>query len=108
MLYFVGPLVIRLTVGKRNEFVRRHATEALNAQITFGIMWNLSASLAWGLAAATGNSAWHVLFLGMGFAFVWILATSILGGRAAWRGRPWRYPASIRFVPGGWPRPIST
>ena len=104
MLYFVGPLVIRLTIGKRNEFVRRHATEALNAQITFGVLWNLFALLAWGLAAITGNGAWHTLFAGMGLVFLWILTSSIIGARAAWRGRPWRYPGAIRLVPGGWPR----
>jgi uncharacterized Tic20 family protein len=103
MLYFVGPLVIRLTVGKRDQSVRRHATEALNAQITFGIVWNLSALLALGLVAATGNDTWNWLFAGMGLAFVWILVTSILGARAAWQGCPWRYPGAIRFVSGGWP-----
>ena len=104
MLYFVGPLVIRQTVGKRNDFVRQHATEALNAQITFGIVWNLSALLAWALTAATDNGKWEVLLAGMGLAFLWIVTTSILGARAAWRRAAWRYPGAIRFVPGGWPR----
>ena len=103
MLYFVGPLVIRQTIGKRDDFVRQHATEALNAPITFGILWNLSALLAWGLTAATDNGKWQFLFAGMGLAFVWILTGSIIGARAAWRGDAWRYPGAIRFVPGGGP-----
>ena len=31
---FVGPLVLMLVGGKRSEYVRRHAVEALNFQIT--------------------------------------------------------------------------
>ena len=36
---FIVPLVIYLTEGKKNAFVRDHSREALNFQITFAIVW---------------------------------------------------------------------
>lgn len=99
MLYFVGPLVIRQTAGKSDPFVRRHATEALNAQITFGLVWN-----AFGLPGIYGGLSPWIFLGGMAAAFCWILITSLVGVRRAWTGRAWRYPCSLRFVPGGFAR----
>lgn len=99
MLYFVGPLVIRQTAGKSDDFVRRHATEALNAQITFGIVWN-----AFGLPGIYGDLSPWIFLSGMGASFGWMVITSAIGVRRAWTGRAWRYPGSIRFVRGGFAR----
>jgi uncharacterized Tic20 family protein len=97
-LYFVGPLVIRLTAGKDNVYVRHHSTEALNAQITFAIVWNLCG--IGGVLLAAINDAFLFLLLGAGIGFIWILTTSILGAVRAWRGVWWRYPGSLRLVRG--------
>jgi uncharacterized Tic20 family protein len=99
-LYFVGPLVIRLTIGKDNAYVKHHATEALNAQITFGILWNVCGIGAMVFVGITDNDMFIWLMLGVGASFIWILVTSILGAMHAWRGDWWRYPGSVRLVRG--------
>src|SRR5437763_352019 len=70
-LYFVGPLIIRLTLGNNDDFIRHHSTEALNAQITFGIAWNVFGIGAMILSAVTGNGRFFLLLIGSGAAFVW-------------------------------------
>jgi uncharacterized Tic20 family protein len=104
MLWFVGPLVVRQTVGRKDAFVRQHATEALNANLTLVVYWNAGPLLGWVLEDVTGSSAWQALSAGMALAFGWIVVTAIRGARAAYRGQPYRYPVIVRAVPGGWPR----
>jgi uncharacterized Tic20 family protein len=104
VLWFVGSLVIRQTVGRGSDVVRRHATEALNANLTLALYWNAGPLLAMVLSSETGNEAWNVLWAGMPIALAWIVINSIRGFRHASREEPFRYPAIIRFVPGGWPR----
>jgi len=107
MLWFVGPLVIRQTIGRRDDYVRRHATEALNANLTLAGYWNIGPVLGIILSDATGNTAWNALWAGMAFAFIWIAVSSALGARAAYQGRPYKYRAIVRFVPGGWPKQLT-
>src|SRR5690348_5723863 len=42
--FFMMPVFValgfRLTLGKKDAFIRHHATEALNLQIWFAILWN--------------------------------------------------------------------
>lgn len=104
VLWFVGSLVIRQTIGPRSEVVRRHATEALNANLTLFIYWNAGPVLAMSLTRATGNDSWNALWAGIPVALLWIVVNSVRGFRHASREQPFRYPATIRFVPGGWPR----
>jgi len=74
---FVGPLVLMLLSGKRSEYVRRHAAEAVNFQLTlllltivtfgvggvvYAVAWVLSAVAA--VCALAGSSA---------FRYPWIL-----------------------------------
>lgn len=103
-LYFVLPLVLRLTVGKKDSFVRAHATEALNGMITFAIIWNLSIGSGWIASSATNDFRWFYLAIGGVVAFLWILGDSILGAVRAYQGVPYRYPGNIRMVRGGFPR----
>lgn len=88
LIGFIAPLIVMLVYGERSPFVRRHAVEALNFQITVAI----------GFAAA-----FVLMFVLIGFLLlpvVWIgsIVFSIVGGLAANRGEEYRYPVSIRLV----------
>jgi uncharacterized Tic20 family protein len=90
---FIGPLVIYLTTGKQDPFVRHHSSEALNFQITLLIAMIASAAL---------------LCLLVGFLLVFIvpivaIVLEIQGTLAASRGEWWRYPINIRMVSGAAP-----
>jgi hypothetical protein len=106
VLAVILPLIIRQTEGKKNEYARHHSTEALNFQLTFLVVW-LSGSVV-GIAALIGTAtpsgsvtAWVALpFVLMFAVFVAGAAMSIVGAVHASRGDWWRYPVSIRFVPG--------
>jgi hypothetical protein len=54
--WFVLPLVIRLTGGRDNEYVRHHSTEALNFMITAGVLYAIGMALWFaGIAASFGS-----------------------------------------------------
>jgi uncharacterized Tic20 family protein len=91
---FLAPLIIMLTVGNQSPFVRKHAVESLNFQISL---------LIYGGAAVL----FTVLTLGVGLlvvlpiagialvaALVFLIQASI---RAA-HGQDYRYPLTLRFV----------
>lgn len=87
---FLGPLIIYLVNGDKDPFVRHHAAEALNFQITLVIAYLVSFVL---------------MFLLIGFLLlpvVWIgsLVLMIMGAVNANKGEWWRYPVNIRIVPG--------
>ena len=93
-LPFMGPLIIYL-IKKENPFVRRHAAEALNFNLSIMIY-----SVALGIVTAI------LLFVFIGilliplflvlFAawFIFVIVASV----AASRGEEYRYPLTIRFV----------
>ncbi|MDQ1536432.1 MAG: uncharacterized protein QOE58_825 [Actinomycetota bacterium] len=85
---FLGPLIGYLVFKDRGMFIRKHAAEALNFQLTMWIGLIISFPL---------------LFVGIGFLtggaiFVAMLVCHILGAVAANEGREYRYPFTIRFV----------
>ena len=87
-LPFLGALVVFLMYKDRSAFVRRHALESLNFQLTLLIGYVISAVL---------------MFVLIGFATAAALAVAsivlqILGAVAASRGEDYRYPLTIRFV----------
>lgn len=87
---FLGPLIVYLTVGKDDPFVRHHASEALNFQLT--------------VLVATIVSAVLMLVL-IGFVLIFVvsigaLVSAIVATMAASRGEWYRYPVCIRFVSG--------
>jgi uncharacterized Tic20 family protein len=109
----VLPLVLRLTEGKRNAFVRHHATEALNFQLTYLLVFLVGFVAFVGTSVAstppTGRATavppvFFVVFAAMMVAGVANLAFSVLGCVRASQERWWRYPVSIRFVRGARPR----
>lgn len=76
---FVGPLVLMLTSGKRSPYVRRHAVEALNFQLTLLLV----TIVTFGLGAVVYAVAWAVG-----------LVAAIVG----LTGEPFRYPWILRAV----------
>jgi uncharacterized Tic20 family protein len=85
---FLAPLAVMLMTKDRSEFVRRHAVESLNFQISVLIYAAVSVVL---IVVLIGL----VLLVCLG---VFWLVSVILGGVAASQGRDFRYPLNIRFV----------
>ena len=85
---FMVPLVIMLTKGNESPFIRRHAVESLNFQITVLIYAAVSIVLAFVLIGFFLLAA-----LGVFYLVVVILATV----RAS-NGEEFRYPLTLRFV----------
>ncbi|UDY35440.1 DUF4870 domain-containing protein [Dermatobacter hominis] len=87
---WVGPLVVHLTTKPEQPFVRHHAAEELNFQLTLVIAYVASFVL---------------MFVCVGFVtfvVVWImnLVFPIIAAVAANRGEWYRYPINIRMVSG--------
>ena len=91
---FVGPLVVYL-VKKDDPFVRRHAAEALN--------FNLSVML---YAIVLGVLTFVLIFFIVGLALIpvlilgfvaWIVFVCLAAAKAG-QGQEYRYPLTIRFV----------
>ena len=40
VLPLIGPIVVRATLGRTDPFIRHHATEAINGQGLFAVVWN--------------------------------------------------------------------
>jgi uncharacterized Tic20 family protein len=76
---FVGPLLVLLLSGKRSEYVRRHAVEALNFQLTLLLVTIVTFGVG-----------------GLLYAVAWIAAT-IAALSAVAQGR-FRYPATLRLI----------
>ena len=95
-------LVVRATDAGRNPFVRHHATEALNFQLTLLIAVAGSSVVA--LFAAVFGSIEVVFFalIPLGLAIViGGIVFSIIGAVSAGKGEWYRYPLSLRMVAGG-------
>lgn len=93
-LGLLAPLTVLLVKGNASPFVRRHAVESLNFQITT-LIW---AGIGFVLV---------VLTLGVGIVVVvpiavvvaiFYLVVVIVGGVRASGGRGYRYPLTWRFV----------
>lgn len=89
ILSFVAPLVVWLVFRERSRFVDAEAKEALNFQITLlivAIALAILTPLTFGIAG--------ILYL----AFIPALVFMILAAVEASKGRPYRYPVSIRMI----------
>ncbi|MFF4650029.1 DUF4870 domain-containing protein [Streptomyces sp. NPDC001380] len=88
VLSILGPVVIMLTMGKRSEFVRRQAAEALNFHlmvliavvVSFPLMLVLVGFLTFFAALAAGT------------------VLSVIAALQAHNGVDYRYPFTYRFV----------
>jgi uncharacterized Tic20 family protein len=87
-LGFLAPLAVLMLAGRRSAFVRRHAVEALN--------FNLSVLL---YAAISAVLVLVVIGIPMLVAVGLLYVVAVLfGAAAASRGEDYRYPLTIRFV----------
>jgi hypothetical protein len=97
MLVVIGPLLVLLTKAKESSFVRAHAVEALNFQITL-FLFNIAVSIVSSvLGAITGGLG---LLLGclpipVGIAALVFL---IIASMKANQGLLYSYPVNIRFI----------
>ncbi|KAB2346366.1 DUF1707 and DUF4870 domain-containing protein [Actinomadura rudentiformis] len=76
---FVGPLIMMLLSGKRSAYVRRHAVEALNFQLTVLLITIVTFGVG-----------------GMLYAITWIVAG--IAAVIALTGKSFRYPWILRLV----------
>ncbi|MCO5313569.1 MAG: DUF4870 domain-containing protein [Microthrixaceae bacterium] len=88
---FIGPLIIYLVKGEESPFVKHHAAEALNFGITVFIAYAVSAVL---MIVLIG----FVLFP---LVAIWSIVMPIIAALAANKGEWYRYPLTLRLVPGG-------
>lgn len=86
----VGPLVALLVKGGTSPFVRRHAMEALNYQLTFLVFSILLVPIAI-VTLGLGLVAYGLFLLG------WVFLPIIAAGAAA-VGANWKYPLTWRPV----------
>ena len=87
-LAFLVPLVIMLTKGKESSFVRRHAVESLNFQLTtlmYAAVCLLLALVVIGL----------LLLLALALFYVVVVAIATV--KAA-NGEEFRYPMTLRVI----------
>jgi uncharacterized protein len=87
-LGFVAPLVVLLVFGPRSAYVRAHAVESLNFNLTwllYGIVAVILAFLLIGIP----------ILIALGIAYVVLV---VIASVRANNGELYRYPLTIRFV----------
>ncbi|HZI09780.1 MAG TPA: DUF4870 domain-containing protein [Myxococcus sp.] len=97
MLAVIGPLLVYLTKAKESSFVRAHAVEALNFQITL-VLFNIAVSvLSSVLGAMTAGLGFLLgcLSIPVGIAALVFL---IIAAMKANQGLLYSYPVNIRFI----------
>lgn len=87
-LGFIGPLVVLLVAGNRSAYVRRHALEALNFNLSVLLYVLICVPLVFILIGIPMIVAIGLLYL----------VATIRGAVAASRAEEYRYPLTIRFV----------
>ena len=87
-LGFLAPLVVLLVFGQRSAFVRAHAVESLN----FNLTWLLYAVVAVILAFLLIGIP---ILIALGIAYVILV---IIASVRANNGEFYRYPLTIRFI----------
>jgi uncharacterized Tic20 family protein len=87
-LGFLAPLVILLVFGPRSAYVREHAVESLN----FNLTWLLYAIVAVVLALLLVGI---LILIALGIAYVIFV---VIASVRANNGQMYRYPLTIRFI----------
>lgn len=94
---FAGPLLVRLTLGRRGGFIRRHADAALRFNVSVAVYL----ALILGAVQLTAGSPYTVqaipflLFVNLLLAFNWLVFLIIAAHHAA-TGQRWTYPMTVR------------
>jgi uncharacterized Tic20 family protein len=91
---FIGPLVIYL-MKKDDAFVRAHAAEALNFNLSvmlYGVVLGILGLVL--LIVVVGIFVWLLL---IPLFFAWLVLTIVAAVKAG-QGETYRYPLTIRFV----------
>ncbi len=88
LLGFLAPLIVMLTQGEKSPYVRRHAVESLNFQISLYIAYLVSGLLCLVLIG----------FLLIPIVFIAHIVFVIMASLAANRGEDYRYPVNLRLV----------
>uniref|UniRef100_UPI00321787F2 DUF4870 domain-containing protein n=1 Tax=uncultured Draconibacterium sp. TaxID=1573823 RepID=UPI00321787F2 len=83
----IGPLIVYLIKKDEYEFVNDQGKEVLNFQITWSIIFAVSALL---IFAGIG------ILLLIGFGIAWLVLV-IVGSVAASNGQYYKYPLTIKF-----------
>lgn len=97
-LAFLAPLVVMLARGPQSPFVRRHAVESLNFQISMLIYGTVGAIAAVLLTLVTFGLALVVMIpAALALAVLWIFLVIQASIRAA-NGEDYRYPFTLRLV----------
>lgn len=116
---FLLPLVIYLIADREDRYLRHHASEALNFQITFSLVWFVGfllffASTIGGAVLFGNGEGGGEAGLAAGIVLVWFVMMAsmvasmvfgVIGAVRASQGVWWRYPVCIRFVRGAVDRP---
>ena len=87
-LGFVAPLVVLLVFGPRSAYVRAHAVESLN----FNLTWLLYAIVGVVLALLVIG---FLILIALGIAY---LVLVVIASVRANNGEFYRYPLTIRFI----------
>jgi uncharacterized Tic20 family protein len=90
----LGPLVVLLLKGNESAFVRRHAVESLNFQISL-LIYIAVATVA--VIFTLGLAVFVAIPLAVIVAVLALIAI-VMGTLAAHRGQDYRYPLCIRLV----------
>ena len=97
-LAVLGPLLVYLIKKDEDAFVREHAREALNFQLTWMIGGVVGGVLAVIVTVVTIGLGLIVLLpVAIGFAIAWIVFM-VKAAMAASRGEWYRYPLTVRMV----------
>ncbi len=87
-LSFLGPLLVMLIQGDKSPFVRAHAVESLNFQLSLLIYAIVSAVM---ILVVIG------IFMLIAVGLMWLIFP-ILATIKASAGEPYRYPLTIRLI----------
>ena len=97
-LAFLGPLVVMLVKGNESPWVRRHAVESLNFQLSMLIYSIVGTIVAVLLAIVTlGIGLLLIIPLALAFGGFWLIITIIAAVKTG-NGEDYRYPLTIRMV----------
>lgn len=93
-LGLLAPLIVLLVKGNTSPYVRRHAVESLNFQITV-LIW---VAVAVVVALVTLGVGLLVVVPVAIVAAIFYLVVVIIAGVRALNGQEYRYPLTFRFV----------